>query len=74
MFGSNESLLELVRKNTNKKIIVCGGIDTLEKIKKLKKQGANYFAFGRSALSNKDLVKKIISKKKLIKFEYEKHF
>ncbi len=74
MFGSNESLLELVRKNTKKKIITCGGIDTLEKIKRLDKKGADYFAFGRSALSNRDLVKKIISKKRLIKFEYEKHF
>ena len=74
MFVSNESLLELVRKNTKKKIIACGGIDSLEKIKELKKKGADYFAFGRSALSNKDLVKKIIFNKKLIKFEYEKHF
>ena len=66
MFGANKSLTEIIRENTNKPIISCGDISSLEQIKTLNKQGTNLFAFGRSSISNKNFVKEL---KKSLQFK-----
>lgn len=73
MLGTNKSLTEIIRKNTKKPIISCGDISSYEQIKILDKQGANFFAFGRSSISNKNLIK-VLKKNKQFKnnFNYKK--
>lgn len=76
MFGEKRSLHELIREATNKPIIVCGGIDRLEKANNLLAEGAaDLVAFGRNLISNPQLIKLLKEEKafELEKFDYRKH-
>ena len=62
LFGSKKSLTQLIRGSTKKPIIVCGSIKSHKQISLLIKQGANLFAFGRSAFANKKFTRELKSK------------
>ena len=68
--GSEQSLHEIIRKHTYKAIITCGNIESLENANKLLKDGrVDLIAFGRSLISNPELVSNF---KKNLKFEIQK--
>lgn len=74
LIGHNKSLMSVIKENTSKKIIVCGGIRNKRHIDSLISKGADMIAFGRPILSNFDLIKKIENNENLSDFDYLKHF
>lgn len=75
MFGSDDSLHSIIKKHTDKPIIVCGRINKLSKANDLLNKDASLIAFGRSLISNPNLLSHLKNEKEsdLIKFDYEKH-
>ena len=76
MFGGESSLHELIRKHTDKPLIVCGNINNRKKAEKaLAKGAADLIGIGRAFIPNPDLVIKFREEpdKKLIKFNYSEH-
>ena len=76
LFGAEESLNHIIRKHTNKPIIVCGQIENLEKANFLLNDGrVELIAFGRSLISNPMLVSFFMNDEKFEfqKFSYEQH-
>ena len=76
-FGLKNSLHEYIRENTNKPIIVCGGIKTLAAANRLLESDNNsLIAFGRNFISNPDLINLLNLEKEseIIPFNYEAHF
>jgi 2,4-dienoyl-CoA reductase-like NADH-dependent reductase (Old Yellow Enzyme family) len=76
-FGSKNSLHEYIRQNTNKPIIICGGVKTLVAANRLLECDNNsLIAFGRNFISNPDLISlfKFDKESEIIPFNYEVHF
>ena len=76
LFGVEEALHHIIRKNTTKPIIVCGQIDKLEKANSLIKDGkVDLIAIGRSLISNPNLVSffKNDENYEFQKFSYKHH-
>tara|TARA_B100001287_G_C22681480_1_gene530668 strand:+ start:113 stop:1186 length:1074 start_codon:yes stop_codon:yes gene_type:complete len=69
LFGTKKSLTQIIRENTKKPIIACGSISNHNQINQLIKQGANLFAFGRSAFANKNFVRTL-----KFKLEFKNNF
>jgi 2,4-dienoyl-CoA reductase-like NADH-dependent reductase (Old Yellow Enzyme family) len=76
LFGSKQTLHQIIRSNTSKPIIICGSIRSLEEANDLIKSDNNILiAFGRNFISNPNLVRllKDGQQDKIVKFEYNKH-
>lgn len=76
LFGTEEALHHIIRKNTTKPIIVCGQIDNLKKANSLLNDGkVDLIAIGRALISNPKLVSYFKSEEKheFQKFSYEHH-
>lgn len=76
IFGAKETLYQLIRANTQKPIIVCGGIQTLKDANNiLNNDNDTLIAFGRNFISNPNLISILKSGKEseIVKFEYSKH-
>lgn len=74
MFGSSKSLLELVRQKTKLPIIACGGITSLKQANRLIEGKIDLIAFGRSLISNPELINNFMKNKHCtIQFSYNKH-
>jgi len=76
LFGTEEALHHIIRKNTTKPIIVCGQIDNLEKADSLLNDGrVDLIAIGRSLISNPKLVSYLKNDEKFEfqEFSYEHH-
>jgi 2,4-dienoyl-CoA reductase-like NADH-dependent reductase (Old Yellow Enzyme family) len=76
LFGSNLTLHQIIRSNTTKPIIICGGIQTLKDANTILETDPNaLIAFGRNFVSNPDLVRLLQTEREteIIKFDYSKH-
>lgn len=76
MFGAKKSLHQLIRENTQKPIILCGGIQELQTANELiDKNEAELIAFGRNLISNPDLISNFKEDPTFtpIKFDYLQH-
>jgi len=76
LFGSNLTLHQIIRSNTTKPIIICGGIQTLKDANTILETDPNaLIAFGRNFISNPDLVRLLQTEREteIIKFDYSKH-
>ena len=75
MFGGEEALSALIRKHTDKPLIICGRFRKQSQADKvLKSKHADLIAFGRSLISNPDLISGFRREDfEFVKFDYEKH-
>lgn len=75
MFGGEEALSHLIRKHTQKPVIVCGRMRKQGQVDKILMNGeADLIAFGRSLISNPDLISGFRSDDfEFIKFNYDQH-
>ena len=76
IFGANEQLHSIIRGLSNKPIIICGGVKTLEQANTLLTGTPNsLIAFGRNFISNPDLIELMYNQKEenIVPFSYEEH-
>lgn len=76
LFGSNQTLHQLVRKYTNLPIIACGAIRSLSEANAIIESDDNLLiAFGRNFISNPDLIHLMLNENEdmIIPFSYEMH-
>lgn len=76
IFGSDRPLHQIVRKYTDKPIIVCGGIRTIAEANAITESDENaLIAFGRNFISNPDLIMLMLNEneERIIPFSYDMH-